>query len=78
MTLGPAVADEPLEMGERLGDGESASCRAKIVTEKRKRHFVAGGRLGTEGRHSNRQPRVVVSDELPRSEVVHRNNLVLL
>ena len=43
--FGPAVPDEPLEVGERLGDGESARRRPQIVAEQRERHLVRRARL---------------------------------
>ena len=35
VTLGPAVTHQPLEMGQRLGDGEPTRAGPEIVAEER-------------------------------------------
>ncbi len=67
VTLRPAVADEPLEVGERLGDGESSGGGAEIVAEERIRHLVPGARLGPERGRREPQPLLVMRDQLTRA-----------
>ena len=73
VTLGPTVADEPFEVGERLGDGKSAAGGPEIVAEERERHLVAGTRLGPERGNGLSQLAVGVArgcDDLPAESTV--------
>ena len=61
------VADEPLEVRERLGDREAPRRRLQVAAEERERDLVARPRLGGERRRGRLEPLAMVGEELTGS-----------
>jgi hypothetical protein len=64
---GPAVADEPFQVGKRLGDREAPLGRAEVGAEEVEGDLVGRAQLVSQGRGCLIQPGAMVRDQLARA-----------
>src|SRR6266480_4115765 len=71
---GPAVADEPLEVRQRLRNRKPALCRPELVAEQGQGDLVGGALLVGESRGRRVEPPMMMLDQLPgtRSGILDR------